>query len=205
MAIDSYTALKNFVSSHLELDTATEAQLPNLIQLAECELDRLLTTPWGEEVAYTSTSANIQTVALPDDFQQMRTIIINDDYPLEAVTLNPLFSTYKDGITGEPQVYAIANRNLYLGPIPDAVYTITATYAASLTPLSDSNADNWLLTSHPDAYLYATIAQTEMFLVNDERAARAMAKLNQIIDQINKTAVAYRYSTPMRLRSPVVV
>ena len=205
MAIDSYTTLQDFVTAHLTLDATTVAQLPNLIQLAECELDRLLTTPWGEDVSTASTVAGTQTMTLPASFQQMRSVLVNDDYPIEAVTLNALYSDYKDGATGEPKCYAIANGAMVFGPIPDAVYTITATFQAALTPLSSTNTSNWLLAAHPDAYVYATIHQVEVFLVNDERASNANVKLSQIINQINKAAVSYRYSTPMRLRSPVVV
>lgn len=206
MAIDSYTALQAFVTAHLTLDAATVAQLPNLIQLAECELDRLLATPWGEKVAYATTVAGAQTLALPSDFQQMRTVLVNDDYPLEAVTLNTLFSEFSaDSLTGEPKSYAVANNSLYFGPIPNDAYTITATYQAALTPLSDTQASNWLLDAHPDLYVYALIHQTEIFLVNDERAARAGIKMAQILEEINAVATSFRYSTPMRLRSPVCV
>ena len=205
MAIDSYSALQDFVTAHLTLDTTTVAQLPNLIQLAECELDRLLTTPWGEDVSYAYTIAGTQTIALPDSFQQMRTVLLDDDYPLEAVTLNTLYSQYPDSEQGKPQVYAISNGALVFGPIPDAIYTVTATFQAGITPLSDTNTSNWLLAAHPDAYVYATIHQVEIFLVNDERASNANIKLSQIINQINKAAIAYKFSTPMRLQSPVCV
>ena len=205
MAITTYAELQAFVTAHLELDADTEAQLPNLIQLAECELGRMILDPRREVVATATTTAAVQTVALPEDFIQARSVLIDDDYTLSAVNLNVLQGFCADSASGRPQVYAVTNQSLAFGPIPDAVYTLTLTYLASLTALSNSATSNWLLETSPDAYVFAVLLQTEAYLHNDERLPLLQSKLDAVISQINRQGNRYRNAGPARLRSPVVV
>lgn len=204
--IDTYSGIVDFVTAHLQLDAETAAQLPNLIRMGELKLKRRILTPEREAVATTPTEAGDQTVRLPDDFRQARTVMLDDDYPLEQVTLNALQSQFaKDGLTGKPRAYAIANGALYFGPIPDAVYSVGLTYQAELTPLTEENFGNWLTNSNPDAYVYATLAEAEAFRGNLEAARAWLGQLEDVLSEINDEGNRYRNSAPVRLRSSVVV
>ncbi len=52
--------------------------------------------------------------------------------------------------------------------------------------LSDSTPTNWLLTAHPDLYLFGSMIEAEMFGVNDERAPPWKARRDEIFDEIEK-------------------
>ena len=41
---------------------------------------------------------------------------------------------------------------------------------------------NWLLTAHPDHYLFGSLVEAEMFGVNDERAPLWKARRDEIFD-----------------------
>jgi len=205
MAIDSYSTLKTTVTDYLTLDATAAAMLPTFIQAAESELSRLILAPQRELIETASTAAGTQTVSLPSNFAQARSLLIDDDYPLEPVTLNTLLASNSDSPAGRPIMYCIAGQSLYLSPIPDAVYTLTLFCLSAIPALSDANPTNWLLLAHPDAYLFATIMQAEIYMVNDERADRALSRLAPIVEQINRQGNRYRNASPMRLRSPVVV
>lgn len=205
MAIGTYAELQTAVTAYLTLDTATVAMLPTFIQLAEAELGRLLTTPDRDGLMTASTVAGTQAMALPAGFKQVRAVLIADDYPLALVPLDALLSGNRDGVRGEPRNYCIANQQLYLSPVPDAVYTISLFYAAVLPALSATSTTNWLLTSNPDAYLFATIYQAEAYLVNDERAAHAQSVMGGLVNQINAQGNRARHGGAVRLRSPVCV
>ena len=59
-------------------------------------------------------------------------------------------------------------------------------YWVKITPLSDANTTNWLLTKYPDLYRYASLMSAEGFLKNDPRiplwaqtAANILAEVEQ--------------------------
>lgn len=203
-ALADYDSLIAFVTDHLQLDSDTAGKLPTLLRMAESELERQILSPKRETTA--TLSATSATVALPTDFEEMRSILLVDYWPLSLVTLNVLQSAHPTAAgPGLPQVYAISGSNLILGPSPDATYSLSATYLATLTGLSATNATNWLLTKYPDAYVYALMFQAEAYRNNDDRLPGIRALMGQVIDQINKQGNRNRVSTPIRLRSPGVV
>lgn len=204
VAITTYATLKDVVLDNLA-DASLSASVPTYVAMGEAELNRRLTSPLRELTATASTVAGTQAVALPTGFNEARTILVNDDYALAPVSLNVMSQYTIDSATGEPKVYAISSQSILLGPIPDAVYTLTLTYMANMTPLSNSNTTNWLLTSHPDAYFQATMMQAELARGNQAQAQAWDAALAKTIAEINRQGNRYRSAAPVRLRSSVVV
>lgn len=204
--IETYDGLLAYVTEHLELDADTVAQLPTMLRLAEARIDRLCMFPERETIESTTTTAGRQTVSLPLDFRHLRGVrlVADDGYPLAPVTFNQLHAEYTDA-SGKPQVYAVSAGGLRVGPTPDASYTLEITYTASLSNLSSDNQTNWLLSENPDVYKYALLFQVSTWLEDLAAAEGYRAEMLAIIDEINLQAQRYRHSTPMRLRSPVVV
>ena len=204
--IETYDGLVAFVTDHLQLDAETVIQLPTLIRKAEARLDRLCMFAERETSETVSTVADTQTVSLPTDFRHLRGVrlLADNGYPLAPVTYNVLHGSFSDN-SGKPQVYAVVGGVLHLGPVPDAAYSLQIDYTASFANLSDANQTNWLLSENPDAYVCATIYETLKWLEDLDAAALYRAELFSIIDEINLQANRFRNSTPIRLRSPVVV
>src|SRR6266567_707210 len=58
-------------------------------------------------------------------------------------------------------------------------------YFQKIPPLATTDP-NWLLTAHPDLYLFGSLVEAEMFGVNDERAPLWKARRDEIFDEIDK-------------------
>jgi len=186
------------------LDNATLGdRIPELIALAERRFNRILNTP---EMEATATLVAAPSVSLPADLWEVRAAWIDSDprRGIEEVTQSVLRSRYPSQAKGMPEVYAVSGGSLLLGPAPDSAYNLILTYKQSIPALSDAVPTNWLLTRHPDIYLWATLLAAEAYLVNDERLGVWKAALDEAIDELIQAANRKRFTGAMRLRSPVV-
>ena len=77
---------------------------------------------------------------------------------------------------------------------PDGTYTLQIQYFAKVPALTSSNTTNWLLTSHPDAYLYSTLMAAEPFLMNDARLQTWASLSEKAIQEIVDADDASRYA-----------
>lgn len=152
-------------------DTFTEADVPMLIALAEARINRDLRISLMESTA--TLTIDSATEALPSDFQEVRALVLQTTpkVVLGLKTPQDLYTTYANGVAGQPQHYSIIGSNLRTGPSPDASYTAELIYYAKIPALSDSNTTTTVLTAHPDIYLYATLIEGAVYLKNDARLA----------------------------------
>lgn len=185
--VGSYDQLISYVIDHLELDETTQAQVPTFIQMAEARLDRLLTIPQRRETVTLATTAGTREVALPSNVRAIR-----DVSGLTEVTLQDLNDNWSED-PGEPEVYAIGNGQILLGPAPASASTLTLTHNAALAPLTPNNQTNWLLVNNPDAYIYGTMWQAASYLQDERTALAFRGELFAIIEEVNMQGQAYRY------------
>jgi len=115
-----------------------------------------------------------------------------------------LRNTYSANATGQPVNYAIrSGSTIVLGPSPQESYDLVLNYYQKIPVLSDSNTTNWLLTAHPDLYLYGALVQAEAFMIDDNRVPLWQAKLTTAMLQVEHAG--QRKATggaPIRIRSP---
>ena len=201
--LETFDGLKAFLVSHLELDPETEAQLPNLIRMAEYRLDRMLTIPQRETSASLTFTAGSSYTALPVDFRHARLVRESGGVPMAAVSLADLRGYGAE--SGVPAVYAVSNQALHIAPAPGSVTTLEVVYTAKLTPLTDDNQTNWLLTENADAYVYAALIQCEAFLGKDDRLPLLESALVQAMEEINRQGHRYRAGSPLVMRAATVV
>ncbi len=88
---------------------------------------------------------------------------------MQYITPEIMARTSTGTSTGLPQSYTMRAGYLFLGPVPDAVYTVEMTYYAKIPALSDVATTNTMLTDNPDLYLYGSLLEAEPFLMNDSR------------------------------------
>ncbi len=170
MSIANYADLKASVAAWLNRTDLT-AVIPDFITLAEAYLSRELKTREQMVAATLTTVAGVSAVALPDDFGAARRVTVQTSpkVVLRATTVQDVDAKYTLSVTGVPRAFAVAGSNLQLGPAPDAAYAIELLYYARLPALSEDADTNWLLSRHPDAYLYATLIQAAPYLGEDNR------------------------------------
>lgn len=169
MALTTYAELKSSIADWLNRDDLTSV-IPDFISLAEANMDRSI-RHWRMEKRVTATVDGQYTGLIGDYLEGIRFSIANGDR-LELLSQGEMQQrrTAYDDTTGKPRYYAISDGQLELYPTPDGSYTVEMLYYGQITPLSDSNTTNWLLTHHPDAYLYGSLVHASPYLGEDQRA-----------------------------------
>jgi len=198
----TYAELQTELLAWLD-DDESNVDVAACIGFAEDRFNRILDMP---EMETTTTLTAAASTALPDDFWQARSLHIEADprVELEPVSLSVLRGRYSAQTTGQPQVYAIVGQNLIFGPAPDSAYSVELVYKASITPLSEAEPSNFLLTKYCDLYVVASLMMAEARGWNDPRAASLKPWWDEIMDEVRMAGIKYRAgSTPIRLRSPV--
>lgn len=169
MALSTYAELQSAITNLLHRDDLTAA-VPDFIALAEAALNRSLRTRQMEGRVTTTSSERYLT--LPSDFQELRNIKVYSTrhIPLTQISVEQIDGFYSSADTGIPNAYAIVGSEIYIAPPPNGEYTYEINYFAKIPALSTDGV-NWLLTAHPDAYLYGALLHTAPYLKDDGRLA----------------------------------
>jgi hypothetical protein len=204
--IEDRDGLIAYIIAHLELDSETAAQVPTFIRKAEYRLNRLVLAPERETSVTFTTTAGVQDLQLPVDYRQIKSVryVADEGYALRQVSADVLNDQYTN-LEGKPRAYAVQEQSLRLGPVPDGEYEVRMVYVERITPLTEANPTNWLLSTNADVYVYSTLWQAAAWLEDIDAATAFRAEMMEIIDEINASSNRYRRSGTMRLRSPVVV
>lgn len=181
-AITDYSSLTTAINDWSER-SYTSARTDQFIGLAEAEFGLLLRNYRREEtVTITTNSSGV--ASLPSDFLKLRSL--TRDYagatPLIPTSWASLIRQNPLAEAGEPIWCAISDGSVKVAPIAEDDFILV--HEAKLTPLSSSNATNWLITLAPQAYLYMCLAIQEGYEKNFNEAAvwksQSLEKLNEI-------------------------
>ena len=172
MALDSYANLKTEIANYLNRTDLT-SYLDTFIELAESRIARDLRLREMENIDTSITTVSgTQSYDLPTGYLEMRYVAYQTSpYTFLTFLAPPDFMrVYNAGEgSGTPSHYTIIGSKIYLGMQPDAAKVLELGFFKRPTGLSSSNADNLVLTNFPDLYLYACLAESEPFIMNDER------------------------------------
>ena len=181
MSITTYATLQTAIGSWLGHSLFT-TNIPDFIALFEAVANRRLRTRWQETSASVTMSSGAGS--LPADFLAQRRVTWPGSTKVELEYVEPswLQAAYPTNATGTPQTYTIEGSTIYVRPSDDT--SLTLLYYAKVAALSDSATTNWLLTAHPDIYLFGSLVEAEMFGVNDERMPLWKARRDELFDEI---------------------
>ena len=172
MALDTYANLKTEIANYLNRSDLT-SYLDTFIDLAESRMARDLRLREMETIDTTITTvAGTQSYSLPTGYLEMRFVTWQSNpYTFLAYMSPPdFFRVYNAGVaSGSPTYYTIVGSTIYWGKKPDAANVLELGFFKRPTALSSSSTSNDILTYFPDLYLYASLAESEPFLMNDER------------------------------------
>ena len=170
-AFTSYTNLKANIASYLARTDLTE-QIPMFISLAEKRLNRDLRLRQTLQQSTYSMDSGF-TVPTPADFLEMQDIHL-DANPIIPLTFQTVSQFYRrSGVQnqGIPVNYTLIADNFVLSPEPTGASEISMTYFKIPQPMSDTNPTNEYLDVCPDLVLYAALAESSPFLMDDPRLA----------------------------------
>ena len=199
MSITSYATLKTEIGTTLNRsDLATQAA--TFVQLAEAKLKRDKRCRLLTDRALTFSADN---VSVPSDFYSIQSLYHNGSTyfgPIEVVSPETLGTELgvRGGTTGAPAFVSIINGKLRFAPTPDTSYTVRLVYWATIESLSDTTTTNWLLTSHPDIYLYAACMQSAPYLKHDERLGMWQTLLEAGLEELHLKNEEQQFGGPIR-------
>jgi len=168
MALATYTDLQAAAASWLHRSDLT-ARVPDFIALAEAKMNRRLRT--RQMIFRADAQIGDEYSAVPDDFLGAIAVSIANSPPVRLTQFTPdqIESLAQGQETGSPRYYSVVGQEFRFYPVPGAEYPAKLTYYQMIPALSDSNATNWMLTNHPDAYLYGTLLEAAPYLKDDAR------------------------------------
>lgn len=179
MAITTYADLQAAVQDYLD-DSTMNARIPDFIALFEVKARRALRTSDAVGTSIGTTTADGK-ITLPTDFRAIRRLHVNGE-PLEFITPDDAAERNANQSARSPYAFSIEGRILTV--VPAGIVDVTLVYQLSLTSLSNTNTTNWVLDSHPDAYLYGTLAEAEGYGFDDARLSIWKALANAALAEI---------------------
>lgn len=163
MALTNYTELQAAVASWMHRNNLT-GSIPDFITLAEARIKALVTARIQQEVIQAQTVAGVEYVVMPNDLIGIKSISIpsvqnNVDYMSPDVFNNE----FDPNVSGVPRCYSIIGSFLYLGPTPDAIYTLHIALSSEFPPLTALAPTNTLLAKWPNVYLWGALTEAARF------------------------------------------
>jgi hypothetical protein len=97
-----------------------------------------------------------------------------------------------------PRFYTLVGDQMRFFPEPESTFAAQLTRLVKIPALSDDNTSNWVLASHPNAYLYGALAQAEMFGWNDAGMANWATLFANAVQGIGASYPAPSSNAPLR-------
>lgn len=190
MAIASYLRLRQLVLRYLGRpgDLLIDNDIPDMVRLFEVFADRELKTRWQETSADLLPEEGDQVVDLPSDFRELRSIHMTSD---GGTIMRYLTPDQVRATSGE--FFSIEGLQLRLADPAGAGTVVRILYMQGIMPLSGAVPTNWLLANHPDAYLFGTLAEAEMFLGNDDRVSAWLKRRDAALLSIINSDIEARW------------
>lgn len=190
--------------------------VPDWIRAAEAQIARRLVKEGGVRQMYARVDAtiNAEFCSVPTDFRGAKTLWVNGANTASGLLklkytdpdqINEMKAYHSTAGSPCPTHFTVVGKSFQFWPwngVTEAgSFSAELTYLQAIPPLAQ-NDNNWLITDHPDIYLYTALVQSAPFLKNDARlqtwANLATTFVQDLIDadKIERTsaeiAVPYR-------------
>lgn len=182
MSIGNYTELQSTIANWLHRNDLGPL-IPDFITLAEAKFNRKIR---NEKMLATVTQALVNNeMTLPADFLEASVVSLGDQV-LQFKPRQEIDQAYGN-------YYTIRANKLIFAQDITSPATVTLHYYQKIPALS-ANATNWLLTSHPDVYLYATLTEAMPYMMDDARIAIWAGAAQSAMDAVEAADEQARFS-----------
>lgn len=197
MAISTYTELQAAVAAWMHR-TDLAGRIPDFIALAETRIKAMLRLRLQNMEGVINTTLGVDSAPVPIGLIKVRSLSIPDVRPeITYVTPGQYFSAFNDDRSGQPYNYTIIGGLIYFGPPPDAAYSANVVYEAEVTPLSNDDPTNIVLSKWPNVYLWGALKEAANFARNVEYEGICEGNFMAAIDAANK--MEWHSGGPMRM------
>lgn len=183
---ESYASARAETASWLDV-TLSASQLDGIWKAGENYVNRKLRVE-SMEAAIAVTINSAGTATLPSDFLEAQHLYL-DRSPvavLQPKSAEWIFRNYPNRVsTGVPQFVGQTNSTFIFGPAPVSTDIVRGTYYARPASLPGTATINSVFTEAPELYLWAALANAELFLGRDQRMAWQQ-KCDEGIERVNR-------------------
>ncbi len=168
MALGTYAELQSAVQDHLHRSDLSTSVV-DLIKLGEVRLNREVRLLQQEEIATLACSTTTRFVTLPTGFAEAISLTLYSEEIPQALT--PLSAEAMDSTISpdiaQPYYYRISNGNIEFELVADQAYVLKLRFIKKWDIATDLT--NYLLTNHPDCYLYSALLASAPYIKDDNR------------------------------------
>ena len=209
MPIATFDDLVSNVGDWLNRSDLT-AVIPTFVQLAEAAFNTDERFRTQHLLARAQAPIASQFTALPSDFLEMSNLrlLVNSTPSRGTATIEYVSPSDMDEYRmrylapGQPRYYTIIGEEMEVLPAPDSSYIAEMVYHGRVPALSTTNETNWLLTNHPDLYLYGTLLQSAPYLKDDTRVQTWATIYGAIADTLRVATERAKYGgAPLKMRT----
>ena len=192
----TYSSLKTDIQTWAE-NTGTDfnAQLDTFIGNTQERLSRDIDPVGFNQNVTSSMSVGDRFITLPSAIEPMlinyfNILVSGNRQFLEIKPIEYLQEYWPNAsITSTPVYFANFDDNtLYVAPTPDSAYTMELGYQGRINPLSNTNTTNWYTDNAPDALLYGSLSEANLFTKNMEDYNIYNKKYVESVTAINNEA-----------------
>jgi len=177
----NYTELKADVATWLARSDLTSV-IPNFITMGEAYLNRNLRLLQMENESSVALSSGAETASFPTGWIENLSLRYSDNsVRLEQISTAKMADRKSSG-TGQPRDFIVTSTYEFERPA-DQAYTLKARYFKKFDIGTD--ATNWLLTTAPDVYTFATMVEAGVYTRNPEMIAIWAPKREEGVKWLN--------------------
>lgn len=190
----TYTELKAAIAEWAHRANIPAATVDTFIDFAEAEFNNRLRM--SEQETVDTLTCSSRYTALPSDFLEMRAVEYEGESLHCIQYASPEYMSFWRSYaetTGQPLAYSIRGTDLEVLPTQTGT-DMTLHYWAKIDALSDANTTNWLLTAHPNMYLYECLRQLSIYTKDDAGTQRYASQMQGYYDAMQKGDRAKRFS-----------
>ena len=195
MAIDTYTSLKAAIERWTHRSDL-DSYLDDFIDITESRLNRELQV--SQQETRVTLSASSEYISFPTDSISIRAIQLNSSPVRELQYITPIEMDRLDDNSTDLNYYTIEGNQIRLQSVSSD--SIEVIYYAKISALSDTNTSNWVLETHPEAYLYGAVSEAFKYSQDDEQASKYVAMFNEVISRIKVLDADRKFTQSMWVR-----
>lgn len=191
MSLADYTGLKAEVGDWLHRSDIT-SQVDTFVDLFESEFNANVRVRQMEQrTQITSTAGYLTHPTNWLGWKGIKGTVGNDVYYLQPASDEIVIEyTGTEASTDTPRYYKVEGTRTYLYP-PATGVALTCIYHEGV---GLSSGTNWLLTSHPQAYLFGALLHSHLYTVNDERVSLWRSAFDNAITSIKNDSKRAEWS-----------
>ena len=206
-AITDYASLVDKVTKYQdrEGDAQFIEQIDTFISLSEAGFNRKLKSRFMTATVTLETDAD-GYATLPLDFTRARSFYTangNLNQDLSVIASGAIASLFPISSAGIATYVTITNGQFRIQT--NAASSVVLEYDQRFVGLSEVNPVNWIITRHPDLYLFTVLAQSAVWLKNYGEATTLGAQAVDVADEIdamygmelyNNAGITFEGTTP---------